>query len=1368
MSGVGEPSNRYDLFLSHGTPDKEWVRALQEKLESEGLRAFLDEKDLKPGGNWVIGLSDGLKNSRFLILIITRETLLRPWVVQEWTGYMAKYGPTGRIIPVLLEPREKIDLPPILCSIQALQADDRDATRVARKLAQLVGRPTDLKEGDARRLTIGQELVFEVERVGDLIAIQGPTGPRREVSPPWRDANRFSVALLGFNTLTRNAIESDSDRKELFGHASALGDTLSGLLFDEAGVARLREAMIPNGPRPLVVLRSSDDTLLSLPWELLRLDSAFLVRDRRIDLVRCTSGQVGTEELPREPSGPFKLVVNVSAPEGSKLSYEAESYRITKALTELCPLVPTELGTLADLVETVARERPTGIHFSGHGAPGQLVFEDDEGREAAVTIKKLLEELRDRIPDRKLPPFFYLASCHGNTLGEPEKGTPGSETLAARLHREGVIQVVGYYGPIVDELSTRAEEALYAAIAEGHPTSFAVHLARRALTQPLAIADPVPRDVPLVSPAPDLARDTHPFAWAQLVLYHRGADFPLSRPVPAGWRRRPENVLHRTFQDVGIRRILATGFIGRRTDLHRLRQRTRRGDRVFVLQGLGGLGKSTLAVHMLPLLESSKESHCLLWCQDAEKHTEGANPVAEALVGQLSEFARKHFGLDWEGVVQHVDRAAGDDPARRFASFLQALLAKLPRLVIYLDNLESLLIGPDDPRNDDPAAFGTWRSPALATLWSTLKGYAEATDRLFVVASCRYISDDFGDALIPVNLLPDDAVFRMMEWFPALRRLSVPSRRELVDRLDGHPRAVEFANDLIQDALSRWGKRYGEWRLPDRPTREDVAKEWEKLVEPTLPKVQQKLRDNLLFDAIWDHVLDDRARRMLFRMTLLRRPWEWDLMLVLGEPDEPPDVAEATAERLRSTSLLEQVNLPVMRSEELARLVPHFTLHPATVQFISQRFGEGAPLRLATHRRLGDYLEAQAAASPYIETYIEAGHHLFQAGEYDRAYELLGSASEWLQDRGRVREGLSLLKPFLAEAVPQAMRPELVGRLLGTLGLANARLGQAERAIGFYEQQLVIVREIGDRQGEGAALGNLGNAYAALGQAERAIGFYEQHLAIARDRRPAGRGERPRQPGQRLRRPGPGRAGHRLLRAAVGHRARDRRPAGRGERPWQPGPRLRRPGPGRAGHRLLRAGHGDCARSATAGARGPTSATWAAPTPPWARPSGPSASTSRDWRLREIGDRRGEGNALGNLGLAYAALGQAERAIGFYEQGLAIAREIGDRRGEGNALGNLGLAYAALGQAERAIGFYEQGLAIAARSATGGARGTPSATWAMPTPPWARPSGPSACSNKRFRLGMRSRTRKSSGSYPGAWNDGVAVQGRNDPACRSW
>ncbi len=80
---------------------------------------------------------------------------------------------------------------------------------------------------------------------------------------------------------------------------------------------------------------------------------------------------------------------------------------------------------------------------------------------------------------------------------------------------------------------------------------------------------------------------------------------------------------------------------------------------------------------------------------------------------------------------------------------------------------------------------------------------------------------------------------------------------------------------------------------------------------------------------------------------------------------------------------------------------------------------------------------------------------------------------------------------------------------------------------------------------------------------------------------------------------------------------------------------------------------------------------------------------------REIGDRRGEGNALGNLGNAYAALGEPRRAIEYYEQHLVITREIGDRRGEGNALGNLGNAYADLGEPRRAIEYYEQDLVIA-------------------------------------------------------------------------
>ena len=50
-------------------------------------------------------------------------------------------------------------------------------------------------------------------------------------------------------------------------------------------------------------------------------------------------------------------------------------------------------------------------------------------------------------------------------------------------------------------------------------------------------------------------------------------------------------------------------------------------------------------------------------------------------------------------MIEGVDQAVGDDSAQRFVKFLQVLVQNAPGLVLYLDNLESLLIGPEDGRD---------------------------------------------------------------------------------------------------------------------------------------------------------------------------------------------------------------------------------------------------------------------------------------------------------------------------------------------------------------------------------------------------------------------------------------------------------------------------------------------------------------------------------------------------------------------------------------------------------------------------------------------------------------------------------------------
>jgi tetratricopeptide (TPR) repeat protein len=75
----------------------------------------------------------------------------------------------------------------------------------------------------------------------------------------------------------------------------------------------------------------------------------------------------------------------------------------------------------------------------------------------------------------------------------------------------------------------------------------------------------------------------------------------------------------------------------------------------------------------------------------------------------------------------------------------------------------------------------------------------------------------------------------------------------------------------------------------------------------------------------------------------------------------------------------------------------------------------------------------------------------------------------------------------------------LVAAILFLGEVAVEVLSETRKAIEFYEQALTVLRELGDKRGEGSVLGNLGLAYAALGETRKAIGFYERRIEIARE-----------------------------------------------------------------------------------------------------------------------------------------------------------------------------------------------------------------------------------------------------------------------------
>ncbi len=197
-TGSDPPRGEYDIFLSHATPDKAWILTLAERLEALGLRVFVDALEIDPGDNWVIRLSDALERSRYLVLVLSEHTKDRPWVLQEWTSWMAGHGPLGRLLPVKID---AVDLPFILKATQSIDATHRDAQQTADALFGVVGDPATLPSDDARRLVLGRDLVFTLSRDDEHLTVVPPSGEPRQVPLPWKQDGGFGVALLDYSKL---------------------------------------------------------------------------------------------------------------------------------------------------------------------------------------------------------------------------------------------------------------------------------------------------------------------------------------------------------------------------------------------------------------------------------------------------------------------------------------------------------------------------------------------------------------------------------------------------------------------------------------------------------------------------------------------------------------------------------------------------------------------------------------------------------------------------------------------------------------------------------------------------------------------------------------------------------------------------------------------------------------------------------------------------------------------------------------------------------------------------------------------------------------------------------------------------------------
>lgn len=697
-----------------------------------------------------------------------------------------------------------------------------------------------------------------------------------------RDAHALPVNAAG-----RYVGEAAAKAAALQDLAVRVGETLTSALLSAeartrvAAVVRTRAA----GTTPLLTLRvrggtteeerQRADHFLALPWELLRVEDEFPVERGKLDLARevVVEGVAGLEAPQRELS----VVATVAAPvDAVSLDYEGECYRLWRAMgAEERRLLITDLGTFDALVTAVQAHHPPVVHFTGHGEPGRILFENEEAQSDPVEVHRLVDRLRGH-----LPRLVFLASCYGastersaHAAGDHRMVDPAALTedptwsSAAELHREGVPQVVAWFGPVGDAQSTRAEAVFYAALVRGRTARAAVREARQRCRDPLPGTGTV-----------------YPLGWAQLALYHRGADLPTVLPATAAGvdiggadRERIKERLDSSHGPVGVERLVH-GFVGRRSARAEAIRRWQAGQRVLVIHGPGGFGKTALCAEVAPILASrlGVAKPVRVVALDGRFAGEREDAVA-ALWEQVAAFAE---GDVWNAELARLQKDGITGEA--LAGAVLALARREGGLLVYLDDAESL-----QAPVGEGSELGTWRDAGVKAFWARVAAAAGKEKGFGILASTRYVPEGVPDRVcLPLPVMREMDLVRLLRWWPTLGGLSAEDMDWLVGRLEGHPRSVQWLEELAAtkvEALVPPGGRF------DGDLRREV-------VEKVLPEVEAKVSADMLLPRVIEAV-GEEAKAHLERCTVLVVPAPWGAVLALED-------VEGTGKRLARAGLL--------------------------------------------------------------------------------------------------------------------------------------------------------------------------------------------------------------------------------------------------------------------------------------------------------------------------------------------------------------------------------------------------------------------------------------------------------------------------------
>jgi hypothetical protein len=130
----------HDFFISYSNEDLDFAKKLHTQLSKSNHDVFLAPESISLGTNWVTGISDGQRDSRISVFLISQKTATSTWVMAEIAAgiKLTELSNEYRVVPIFLEDITKLQIPYPLHIFQGIKLDELGIEGVAFKLSDLL------------------------------------------------------------------------------------------------------------------------------------------------------------------------------------------------------------------------------------------------------------------------------------------------------------------------------------------------------------------------------------------------------------------------------------------------------------------------------------------------------------------------------------------------------------------------------------------------------------------------------------------------------------------------------------------------------------------------------------------------------------------------------------------------------------------------------------------------------------------------------------------------------------------------------------------------------------------------------------------------------------------------------------------------------------------------------------------------------------------------------------------------------------------------------------------------------------------------------------------------------------------------------